>query len=71
MDQSLEDLLNIETRFNRILLKEMMTCGLGMETAAFYLPISPAGCILLRYLSGKVTGDLSWRVLPKAQLHKE
>lgn len=38
MNQSLEDLPNVEAWFNRTLLKEMVTCGLGKEDAAFCLP---------------------------------
>lgn len=38
MNQSLEDLPKVQPWFNRTLLKEMVTCGLGKENAAFFLP---------------------------------
>lgn len=38
MNWSLEDLLKVQPWFNRTLLKEMVTCGLGKEDAAFSLP---------------------------------
>lgn len=51
--------------------KKWSFVGWERRMQLFLCLISPAGCILLRYLSDKVTGDHPCGVLPKAQLHKE